>query len=305
MEATISTIQANCALYMDQPQQAIKLLQEFHTVEDKMSAHTRAHYWAIEAVANRLAGNEPAARQMAAQALELLSSDNDGTSGPIQDETTWWIYRALAPAPAGDARLGLTDELWQVLDLRRQAVLQPVENMSDAGLRRGYLHREIFRRLLIQEWLRYAEGRASQQEVTDFAAQVQRPGRLDDVFRRLLKVGVRLNAQRDPQRLPRQIVDEVSELTGAERIALVLLDAEGKTRTTETLLPSPPFPAVSGTVEAPPDPQAFLVEIEPLLKEVSLTRQGILRLVNPDGPLTRAASACWSHRCSARAAWSD
>jgi hypothetical protein len=54
------------------------------------------------------------------------------------------------------------------------------------------------------------------------------PGRLDDVFRRLLKVGVRLNAQRDPQRLPRQIVDEVSELTGAERIALVLLDAEGK-----------------------------------------------------------------------------
>jgi signal transduction histidine kinase/CheY-like chemotaxis protein len=286
MEATISTYQANCALYMDQPQQAIKLLQVFHTVEDKMSTHTRAHCWAIEAAANRLAGNEPAARQMAAQALELISSDNDVTSGPIQDETTWWIYRALAPAPAEDAGLGLTDELWQVLDFRCQAVLTPVENMSDAGLRRGYLHRVIFRRLLIQEWLRYAEGRASQQKVSDFAAQVQRPGRLDDVFRRLLKVGVRLNAQRDPQRLPRQIVDEVSELTGAERIALVLLDAEGKTRAKETLLPSPPFPAVSGTVEAPPDPQAFLVEIEPLLKEASLTRQGLLRLVNPDGTLT-------------------
>jgi signal transduction histidine kinase len=285
VEATISTIQAYCALYMEQPQQAIKLLQVFHTVEDKIPPRTRAIYWAIEAFANRLAGNEPAARQVAAQALELHSSDNVVISGPIQDEATWWIYRALAPAPAEDAGLGLTDELWQVLDLGRQAVLQPIENMSDAGLRRGFLHREISRRLLIQEWLRYAEGRASQQEVADFAAQVQRPGRLDDIFRRLLKVGVRLNAQRDPQRLPRQIVDEVSELTGAERIALVLLDAEGKTRATEILLPSPPFPVMSGTVEAPPDPQPSW-EIEPLFKEVSLTRQGLLRLVNPDGTLT-------------------
>jgi signal transduction histidine kinase/DNA-binding response OmpR family regulator len=42
---------------------------------------------------------------------------------------------------------------------------------------------------------------------------------------------------------------------------------------------------MSGTVEAPPDPQAFLVEIEPLLKEASLTRQGILRLIHPHEPL--------------------
>ena len=49
-----------------------------------------------------------------------------------------------------------------------------------------------------------------QGKLAAYTAVVQKPGRLKEVFRRLLTVGVRLNAQRDPRRLPEQILKEVS-----------------------------------------------------------------------------------------------
>jgi signal transduction histidine kinase/DNA-binding response OmpR family regulator/tetratricopeptide (TPR) repeat protein len=284
-ELDINALQARSLLFQGQPQAAAHLLQAIQMLEDRIPCQRLTYFLAIKALAAKLSGDEQAGRQLAQQALGLIHSDILVTGEPLQDETVWSIYRALSPETPVDTNNGMSAELWQVLELGRQAILTPVENMSDAGLRRGYLHRVQHRRLMVREWLKWAPAQVGPDDLAAFTAQVQRPGRLDDVFRRLLKVGVRLNAQRDPQRLPRQIVEEVSELTGAERIALVLLDAQGKTRATETLLPSPPFPAMSGTVEAPPDPQAFLVEIEPLLKEASLTRQGILRLIHPDEPL--------------------
>jgi signal transduction histidine kinase/CheY-like chemotaxis protein len=162
--------------------------------------------------------------------------------------------------------------------------------MSDAGLRRGYLHRVRCRRLLIYQWLRQAPGRMSAEGLAAFGAQVQRPGRLNDVFRRLLEVGTRLNAQRDPASLPDVIVEEVSELTGAERLALVLLDAQGNCRAAKVRLPAPFYPAMSGTEQAPLDPNIFLVEIEPWLKESAITRQGFVRQINPNGGLTEQRS---------------
>ena len=119
-----------------------------------------------------------------------------------------------------------------------------------------------------------------------FTTQVQKPGRLDEVFQRLLKVGVRINAQRNTAELPDEIVEEVDELTGAERIALVLLDEQGKRRLVKTLLPRPPYPAMTGKEEAQPDPDAFLAEIEPWLEETIATRQGFIRQLNPEAELT-------------------
>ncbi len=81
----------------------------------------------------------------------------------------------------------------------RRAMMTLVEGISDAGLRRGYLHRVRFRRLLVYEWLKWADTRASKEKLAAYTAVIQKPGRLKEVFRRLLTVGVRLNAQRDPE----------------------------------------------------------------------------------------------------------
>ena len=97
---------------------------------------------------------------------------------------------------------------------------------------------------------------------------------------------MRLNAQRDPQRLPDDIVEEIAELTGAERIALVLLDEQGKPRLSKAQLPLPAFEVMSGRAVEAPNPEAFLGEIQPWLEEASISRQGFIRQLNPEGSLT-------------------
>ena len=62
----------------------------------------------------------------------------------------WWCYRALLPSRniAGTERL-ISKNAWHALELGLKGLLIPIENLSDAGLRRGYLHRNVYRRLLI------------------------------------------------------------------------------------------------------------------------------------------------------------
>ena len=243
---------------------------------------------ALQAIVAHQIGDGKAARDAARKALALIRPEDFGTTDALPDEMAWWCYRAMSPRSASGK---ISEEAWRALDLGRQAALSPLETMSDAGLRRGYLHRVRFRRLLVLEWLRQApQHGVGPVGLAEFSRQVQRPGRLDDIFRRLLAVGVRLNAQRDAALLPAQIVQEVSELTGGERIALVLLDETGKRTVVKTLLPRPTYPVLSGRTETPPDPHAFLDEIEPYLGEAVAIGQGFLRQNNPNSALTEQRS---------------
>jgi PAS domain S-box-containing protein len=290
LELISRELQALSVLYQGDPQKALKLLQTIPTDDEKASRIFRAAVLACQALSTRLSGDGPEAYSLGRQALALVNPKDFGNIDVPADELLWWCYRALSPETPTGSDGAISDELWQVLELGRQALLTPVENMSDAGLRRGYLHRARHRRLLIREWLQHAPGRASAEAMTAFTVRLQQPGRLRDIFRRLLAVGVRLNAQRDPARLPDEIVEEVSELTGAERIALVLLDEQAGRRAVKTLLPAPPFPALSGQVEAPADPDAFLAEIGPWLEGTAVTRQGFIRQLNPEGGLAEQRS---------------
>jgi PAS domain S-box-containing protein len=288
MEGNLFLIRSIIFIYQGNSQQAVEDLRMAEALIEDDSALGKANLHAYLAIATLLAGDAVEARQQAAQAEAWITPAEFGHTDILPDELLWWCYRALTPE-ADEAKF-ISDDAWRALDLGRQALLVPVENMSDAGLRRGYLHRVRFRRLMIREWLKWAPSRADRGEMEAFAAQVQRPGRLNDVFQRLLKVGVRLNAQRDVSRLPAEIVAEVAELTGAERIALVLFDPQGAQRQAEVQLPSPPYPAVSGVVEAEPDEQAFLAEIQPWLEEALAVRQGFVRQLNPEGTLAEQRS---------------
>jgi PAS domain S-box-containing protein len=290
LEIALYPMLALVDMYLGKDQLALKRLQSVPIIE-KIPYDQHAGLLALQAMTRRQVGEANEAGPLAQQALALLRPEDFGIANVPVEDTIWWCYRALYPSePSSPDGPEISDELWQILDLGRKAVLAPVENMSDAGLRRGYLHRVRTRRLLILDWLRHAPGRIEEQDLAVFAGQVQRPGRLDDVFRRLLKVGVRLNAQRDASLLPDQIVEQASELTGAERIALVLLDAIGKPRLVKTQLPLAPHPVMSGEQESPPDPQAFLEEIEPYLEEANTNRQGFLRHLNPGGALMEQLS---------------
>ena len=287
MEPVIILSKGQILLYQGQPKQALELLQHISQSQYvNISPLYKANWLALQAVAQWMAGESAKARMLAEQAVSLVTPSDFGNPDIYAEMLFWWCYRASLPEESASAAESISDELWRILDLGRQALFTPLENLSDAGLRRGYLHRVYFRQMLIREWLRHASSRVSADAITAFTTQVQRPGRLDDVFQRLLKVGVRLNAQRDPTRLPAEIVDEVAELIGAERIALVLFDAQGNRQAAEVQLPVPPYLAMSGIVEPAPDRQAFLSEIQPWLEEAGATRQGFIRKLNPEGSLT-------------------
>ena len=289
METVLVQLQAQVALYQGEIERAFQIQKSF-TLDDEKNPHDiRAQFLAYQAAAARLSGRNAEARRLAEQALALIEPEDFGVMNAPMDEALFWCYRALGQDHLFENG-ELSDEMWQVLELAKTALLSPVENMSDAGLRRGYLHRVRYRRLLVREWLRHAPGRVSPEVLKNFANQVQRPGRLNDVFRRLLEAGVRLNAQRDPERLPAEIVEKVSELTGAERIALLLFDEEGKRRTAGVQLPSPLWQVMTGTVEAPSDPETFVHEIEPWLEEAASSQIGFVRTLYAQSDITMQRS---------------
>src|SRR5439155_7277859 len=83
-------------------------------------------------------------------------------------------------------------------------------------------------------------------------------------FERLVDTGMRLNELRSSEELHEFLVDEVTELSGAERVLLVLDGPEGR-RVASSLLP------------AGEDPVALLNAIDPWLDEAHRTHSTTLR----------------------------
>ncbi len=289
MEFLMDITKARLLLDQGQAEEAMQVLHSSEKFVDDFAWIDKANLFAYQAAARRLAADTDQACRLADQAVGLMAA-NDFIHAEDTDEYLWWCYRALL-TEQGVPGSEVSTLAWRALEMGLQALLEPVKNMSDAGLRRGYLHRVPVRRLLIRNWLEHGPSYGVEAaQLADFAALVQRPGRLNDVFQRLLKVGVRLNAQRDVTRLPADIVDEVAELTGGERIALLLQDAENRQRHAEVRLPRSTTPAISGRLEPVPDPDAFLAEIQPFIEEVTYSRQGFVRLLNPDAGLAQQRS---------------
>jgi GAF domain-containing protein/CheY-like chemotaxis protein len=284
IESSLRAMLALNALVQSNSQMVIEQADYLLSQPEKILPLLHAQILAYKSNALKLNVDKRSASDLAKQAYAMIKPDDFGNADIFPDEIIWWCYRAIQP----DTQIN--DELWKVLDFGRQALFVPVEKMSDAGLRRGYLHRVRYRRLLIQEWLKFAPQYTSAEEMVAFTNQVQRLGRLDDVFHRLLSAGVRLNAQRDPARLPVEIVDEVAELTGGERIALILFDEKGEKRSIEVQLPQPAYPAMVGKILPEPDKKGFLQEIDSRIREVVISKQGTVRLINPDGDLTEQRS---------------
>src|ERR1700687_5945138 len=90
----------------------------------------------------------------------------------------------------------------------------------------------------------------------------RKPG--TEAFKRLVEAGVRLNELRSAKELQEFLVDEVTELSGAERV-LLLLETSGEVQIAGALVPSGE------------DAQVLLHAIPPWLEEARRTRAVRLR----------------------------
>jgi len=181
------------------------------------------------------------------------------THGHRQD-IWWWLSCALA----ADGRAG---QAWAALQRAHALMLESMRHVHDDGLRRSYLSKVATNRAIVRAWLHEARARRlSNARRLAHLAIASDPG---EPFKRLVDTGTRLNELRSDAALREFLIDEITELTGAERV-LLILETVGERHVAGAQLPA--------GEQAP----GLLRAITPWLDEARRTRAVSLRH-GPDG----------------------
>ncbi|MCB9077724.1 MAG: GAF domain-containing protein [Anaerolineaceae bacterium] len=148
-----------------------------------------------------------------------------GATGEYPPQETWWLhYQVLSHSQADPAQLAAhrgdsDDAIWACLDQARDTMMTGIATISDEGLRRNYLNKVKINSQIVDEWTR----RATQRKVSLTAlTEAARAGNIDDQLKRMLDIGVRMTSRGEAATLHKFIMDEVVELSGAERAFLML-----------------------------------------------------------------------------------
>ena len=208
------------------------------------------------AKAQLAAGEGSAALRTTRRAARLLDArDTTHAQGGHSREAWWWHARALAAN-------GRSEEAWRALQSAHDQLLAVVRNLADEGLRRSYLNKVAVNRDIVRAWLQESAARAL--APAQRLAHLGLPSNLGEPFKRLVDTGTRLNGLRSTAALHDFLIDELTELSGAERVLLVLEGAQG--------------PQVAGALLPPgEDRQALLRAITPWLDEARATHGVRLR----------------------------
>jgi GAF domain-containing protein/CheY-like chemotaxis protein len=217
-----------------------------------------------------LDGQAAAAVRATRRGIALLHERGFARTGFGQSQDIWWWHhRALAA-------LGQEDQAWAALQEAHRLMLTAVRNLHDEGLRRSYLNKLQVNRALVPTWL----AEAARRGVPDARRleHLRLPSNLADPFKRLVDSGLRLNQLRSEAELQDFLIDELTELSGAERVLLVLEGAGGR-RIAGALLP------------AGEDAAALLQAVTPWLDEAAATQEPRLRH-GPDGVAEEQQRSC-------------
>ena len=189
-------------------------------------------------------GDLSSAERFTADAIDQLSVVGKASEFPTQD--IWWlryqvlkariikIARSLAPdVPVED--IELDEAAWKCLEAAHDTMLAGIATLSDDGLRRNYLNKVKFNRDILVEWAlvspswKKSEPRphleAPSGSELELSAEVIHA---HDRLKRLLDISLQMNATLNPDALLDFVMDNVIELSGAERGFLVLVNEAGE-----------------------------------------------------------------------------
>jgi len=208
-------------------------------------------------LAAALGASGEAARLHAAQGLAPLEN--------LDLPALWWrrceALRAAGRTRAAGAALA---RAYRFLCLR-------LAGLSDEGLKRNSLAKRPLARAVVQAWL--AEGGRPR--------HLGGAARLDERFARQVDLGLRLAELASGAELHDFLVDESAEISGAERVLLVLEDDAGRRHIASHLLPQ----------DETGGEAALLAAIAPWLDEARSSRAAALR-IGPEGAPAVQQRAC-------------
>jgi len=180
--------------------------------------------WEIDALAAigqaQLALGKPRAALAATrQATELHRARNLATLDGMSPALTWWRHSQALHANKQVAAAR------QALEMAYRFLCNGIASVSDEGLRRNYLNKIAVHREIVEAWLKDARRRRLSPDRR--AAHLAGEANLREPFERLVDTGLRLNELRSAAELHEFLIDEATELSGAERVLLVLETPQG------------------------------------------------------------------------------
>ncbi|MEJ6002045.1 GAF domain-containing protein [Paucibacter soli] len=188
----------------------------------------------------------------------------------VQRQHLWWHHsQALAALGRGEAA-------WAALRQAYVFLLDGVRELRDEGLRRSYLNKVPGNRELVRAWL--AEARQRGLAEAEREGYLRLPSLPVEPFKRLVDSGLRLNELRSAAELQEFLINELTQLTGAERVMLVL-ESSGTLEIAGAMLPRGESAA------------ELLQAVTPWLREARRSRNVSLRH-GPPGAAPLAQRSC-------------
>ncbi len=208
-----------------------------------------------------LEDGDPAGSLAAIERAIAVHRANGG--GEVQGVDTIWMLRQYVEALRANGRDAAAR---RALATAYRHVVEPIARLTDEGLRRNYLSKVEDNREIVLAAL--AE-RARRPRTKRRPAHLTGAANLREPFERLVDTGLRLNELRSSAELHEFLIDEATELSGAERVLLVLETSEG--------------PRLAGSlVPAGEDASALLQAVAADLDRVRSTRVALLAYA-PEG----------------------
>jgi GAF domain-containing protein len=196
-------------------------------------------------------GDAAAALTATARATDLHRAQGLGGLDTISSQEVWWRHsQALAASRQPQAAR-------EALEMAYGFMLQGIATLSDEGLRRNYLNKIQVNREIIAAWLK--DGRRRKLPPEKHLAHLAGEANLREPFQRLVDSGLRLNELRTAAELHEFLIDEATELSGAERVLLVLETPAG-------------LELAGSQLPTGEDAQALLAAIAPQLARVRRAR---------------------------------
>jgi len=205
-----------------------------------------------------LAATRAAARQHRAMRFPPLDA--------VKPPALWWRHSQALQANGSHA------EAREALEQSWRLLLTSMASLGDEGLRRNYLNKRAENREIVLAWLAHAREHKLPKKQRD--AHLAGKANLRESVERLVDTGLRLNEIKSEAALAEFLVDEVTELTGAERVLLVMETKD-----------APNGLAIAGSlVPAGEDERALRDSVMPWLVEARRTRAARLRYTPEDVP---------------------
>jgi len=172
-------------------------------------------------------GDAKAALRATTNATSLHRKQHFALPDSGGSQEIWWMH---AQALAAN---GHTQKARAAMEQAHALLLQGIASVRDDGLRRSYLNKDAVNREILAAWVADATARKLPRE--RILAHLAIESNVREPFKRLADTGLRLNTLRTAPDIRRFVVEEATELSGGERVLLVL-ERDGKRELADALV---------------------------------------------------------------------